>query len=647
MTNSAGSILSRNATLTVDGRPFITAQPVAQSVPTGSGATFSVVAGSPSPLSYQWRKDGVNLAGATASILTLDRTSPTSAGVYSVVVTNAAGSIASSNAPLTIGQGLLITAPPAAQTVPVGGTVTFSVEAGGAPAPAYQWIKDGAPLAGATQATLTLARITFVTAGSYAVRVSDSAGTVTSAAAELTVNGLDVVRTYFGPAPGGGTWALGVRPDNTATFLAFLPDLTAAIRAEVSISADGSFSVTGNTLDAEGTALPAARSFTLTGRITNGQVTGQVLGKTLTGAIDLGSAAGTGVYRASALLAAKGTTHAMVGPSGKILVMVATPAGIDGLVGELGSGNILNAVSANRAQVTLSVNATARWISVSYLPAGTTNPITFYGVPDSVRATAALGNLSIRTAAGTAEQTLIVGFALSGGSKTVLVRGIGPTLADFGVQGSLPDPKLDLLRQGSSSALATNDNWSADTGDVFARVGAFALPNGSRDAALVTTLDAGTYTAQLADAGGASGTALLELYDTGPSGSARLVNVSARSQVGTGGAVLIAGFNVTGTGPRRLLIRAIGPTLTAFGVSGALADPRLDLFTSGGAAIASNNDWDPAVAATSAAVGAFALPPGSWDSVLLVTLTPGSYTAQVSGVGDTAGLALVEIYEVP
>ncbi|WP_414663776.1 CAP domain-containing protein [Horticoccus sp. 23ND18S-11] len=256
-----------------------------------------------------------------------------------------------------------------------------------------------------------------------------------------------------------------------------------------------------------------------------------------------------------------------------------------------------------------------------------------------------LSNLSVRTGAGTGPQTLIVGFSVSGGNKPLLVRGIGPALTSFGVAGALSDPKLELYRE--TAQISANDNWLAADSPTFTGVGAFGLANGSKDAAMVVSVGPSSYTAQVSGANGGTGIALVELYDTaGDTSPARLVNVSARSQVGTGSNILIAGFSVAGTGPKKLLIRAVGPSLEAFGVSGTLADPKLELYGSAGKLV-ENDNWDPSVAGTFAQIGAFALTSGSRDAVLLVTLPPGNYTAQVSGVGGTTGVALVELYEIP
>jgi len=205
--------------------------------------------------------------------------------------------------------------------------------------------------------------------------------------------------------------------------------------------------------------------------------------------------------------------------------------------------------------------------------------------------------------------------------------------------------------------VASNDNWGGDA-QVFAigsQVGAFAFGSASsKDAALFSsTLGSGGYTVQITGVGNTTGIALAEIYDATPVSSflattPRLVNVSARAQVGIGADILIAGFAVGGTTPQTLLIRAVGPTLGVFGVAGSLADPKLELF-SGSTLLQSNDNWGGGALIASAAVsvGAFSLDGASKDAVLLVTLQPGSYTAQVSGVGNTTGVALVEIYEVP
>jgi hypothetical protein len=241
-----------------------------------------------------------------------------------------------------------------------------------------------------------------------------------------------------------------------------------------------------------------------------------------------------------------------------------------------------------------------------------------------------------------AGQTLIVGVVASGGARNILVRAAGPAIARFGLANVMTDPRLQLYND--TTLVLENDNWPASLADTFTSVGAFSFSTGSADAALLQSID-GPRSIQARGTG--PGIVLVEAYDTGTTNSPRLVNVSARNRVGTGDDILIAGFNLTGTGSKQLLIRAVGPKLAAFGVSGLLADPKLELYDSAGAKITENDNWNSTLAPTFTAVGAFALDASSRDAALVVSLLPGSYTVQVRGADGGTGEALVEIYEVP
>lgn len=268
-------------------------------------------------------------------------------------------------------------------------------------------------------------------------------------------------------------------------------------------------------------------------------------------------------------------------------------------------------------------------------------------------------NLSIRTNAGTGAQTLIVGFAIGGagttGTKPLLVRAVGPTLSLFGLSGLLADPVATVYQ--ASTVVASNDNWSGDAtvSARIAQVNAFGFASSaSLDAALALTPVGSDYTIQITGKNNGTGLTLAEIYDATLSGSftgttPRLINVSARTQVGTGSDVLIAGFVVGGTTGRTVLIRAIGPTLGVFGVGGVLADPKLELY-SGATLVQQNDNWggDAQLTTVGSSVNAFGIADASSkDSIMLVTLAPGLYSAQVSGVNNTTGVALIEVYEIP
>jgi hypothetical protein len=267
-------------------------------------------------------------------------------------------------------------------------------------------------------------------------------------------------------------------------------------------------------------------------------------------------------------------------------------------------------------------------------------------------------NISTRSYVGTSASVQIAGFVIRGtGRKTVLIRASGPALAQFGLGNLLADPKLELY--SGQTVITSNDNWSANAVDANTventakTVGAFGWTRGSKDAALVATLEPGNYTAKVSGADGGSGVALVEVYEADGVTPSRLINISTRSEVRSGAEVQIAGFVVSGSAPRRLLIRASGPALIPLGVTGTLADPQLELFDVAQKSLGTNNDWSADAAkaleieAARASAGGFNWSTGSKDAAMVVTLSPGNYTAIVSSANGGTGIALVEVYELP
>jgi M6 family metalloprotease-like protein len=447
----------------VGPRAFIAVQPQSKAVAVGTNATLSAGISATRSVSYQWRKDGVAIAGATNATLTFNQTTLADTGSYDVVVTDAGNTAVSFAARFAVVTPITIATQPQSQALPVGARATFTVATTGGGTATYQWRKNGTAIPGATTNTLTVSAVTNNDAGNFDVLVSDGVTSVTSAPAQLSI------------------------------------------------------------------------------------------------------------------------------------------------------------VAVSR-----------------------------------------IANLSIRTNAGTGAQTLIVGFVVGGsgttGTKSLLLRGVGPSLTAFGVPGALTDPKLELY--SSTTKISENDNWGGNpqVSSVGTQVGAFSLTGASsRDAALYTPSSAvGSYSVQITGIGGATGIALAEIYDATVAANfvattPRLVNVSARTVAGTGSDILIAGFVIAGDSPKTILIRAIGPTLAAFGVTGVLVDPKLELFNASAVKASENDNWGGTVALTGAfgRVGAFLLDATSRDAALLATLPPGNYTAQVSGVGAGRGVVLIEVYEVP
>jgi hypothetical protein len=426
----------------------------------------------------QWHKNGAPITGATHSILSFSSIATSDAGTYRVVATNPLGSVTSDDATLTIGSPPVITEQPVSQSVTQKSNVTFTVAASGTPAPTFQWKKNGVVISGATSSSFTLKAVNKGDTGDYSVDVRNSIGWVTSQRAALVVAN-----------QGGKSLADGENPDSG--------------------SADSSINTTG------------------------------------------------------------------------------------------------------------------------------------------------LVNLSVRANAGTGNDGLIVGFVIEGATtKPVLVRGVGPTLRDFGLTGVVADPQLALY--SGTTITASNDNWGANENAALiagtsARVGAFSLASEAVDSALMATLNTGAYTVQLSGKDSTSGTALVEVYDAAATGMTKLVNLSVRAHIGTASEAPNVGFVIAGTSPRRVMIRAVGPSLATFGVTGAIADPQLELFR-GATPIEQNDNWGGGsfLSTTFAQVGAFGFSDNaSRDAVLLTTLEPGAYTVVITGVNGATGIGLVEVYDMP
>jgi hypothetical protein len=522
--------------------PLIITPPVSRSVVAGANVTFSVAAGGTEPLSYQWRKNGIAIPGATAATLSLLNVQPADAASYAVLVGNSAGTTLSPSAILTVSVLPVITAQPANQTVAAGGRVSLSVTATGTGVLSYRWRKDGADVPNATSATLTFDPVQPAHAGSYVAVVSNAAGSTTSAAARITIASAPVISA----------------PPIAQT-------VTSGERAVFTVSATSPGTVSYQWFR-DGVAIPGATaaSFTLE------------------------------------------TVRPADGADYSVRITNAT-------------GSVMSAPTPLTVKFSRLTNLSTR----GFVPAG---------------------------------GALTPGFYVRGSNaKSLLIRAVGPTLSLFGVGAALGEAKLDVIAQDSSTVIASNNDWggTAALSTVFASVGAFPLAADSKDAALQTSLLPRSYTVRVTPGdAGMSGITLAEIYDAEAlTGSAsQLVNVSTLGFVGSGDNVLTAGFAISGNAPKRLLIRAVGPGLAAFGVGNPLTDPQLGLVPLGRSEpIATNDDWPDADALRAAfiAAGAFALPPGSKDAALVITLEPGAYTVIVSGVNGTAsGNALVEIYDL-
>jgi hypothetical protein len=225
----------------------------------------------------------------------------------------------------------------------------------------------------------------------------------------------------------------------------------------------------------------------------------------------------------------------------------------------------------------------------------------------------------------------------------MVLRALGPSLSGFGLSNVLRDPVLSVYNS-SGNLVGTNDNWQSDVNHSVVEAYGLPPPN-PLEAAQVRTLAPGAYTVVVTGKDATPGIALVELYDLSPLSNSKLGNTSTRGSVGTGDNVLISGFVVGDVDSATVVVRALGPSLAAHGVSGVLSDPTLTIYDSTGSAIASNDNWelDP----NGVYLGKNGLtPPDGLESALVLHLPAGAYTAVVRGAGGATGNALVEVYHL-
>jgi hypothetical protein len=240
----------------------------------------------------------------------------------------------------------------------------------------------------------------------------------------------------------------------------------------------------------------------------------------------------------------------------------------------------------------------------------------------------------------------IGGFIITGTApKHLLLRAIGPSLGQSGVPDALADTVLELHGPGGFVTVI-NDNWRDDPVQEAAILATGISPINNLESAIDTTLNPGAYTAVLRGKNNTSGVALIEIYDLSQSVLAKLANISTRAFVSTGDNIVIAGFtlgNHDGSDP--IVVRGLGPSLTAVGVTNALSDPMLELRDGNGALLVSDNNWQDNPGQAGELTAAGLAPANPLESAIAATLPPGLYTALLSGINNSAGIGLVEVYD--
>ena len=252
-------------------------------------------------------------------------------------------------------------------------------------------------------------------------------------------------------------------------------------------------------------------------------------------------------------------------------------------------------------------------------------------------------NIATRLQVQTGDNALIAGFIITGNvAKNVLIRGIGPSLAHFGIAGALQDPTIEL-HYPSGGMANSNNNWKDSQQTAIQATG--LAPSDNRESALLITLAPGAWTVVMRGIGTTTGVGLVEVYDLEQAADAKLANISTRGYVQTGENVMIGGFIIgSGNGAGRVVVRAIGPSLGAFGITNALPDPSLEIHNASGVTIAMNDDWRDDQAAEIQTTGL--APSNNLEAAIVETLPSGNYTAVVSGYQNATGVGLVEVYNL-
>jgi dUTPase len=250
---------------------------------------------------------------------------------------------------------------------------------------------------------------------------------------------------------------------------------------------------------------------------------------------------------------------------------------------------------------------------------------------------------------------LIEGFIVDGptGSiKKIIVRAIGPSLIPFGIADALTNPTLEI-RDVSGTIVATNNDWKTTqvvgliTSDQVAEINSTGVaPSDDRESAIIANLVPGSYTAVVRGVNNTTGTGVVDAYDLSGASPAKLANIATRGLVQAGDRLMVAGFIVQNA-PVRAVVRAIGPSLLAFGINNALADTTLELRDQNGHIVIQNDNWKVRSDGTSqqAELEATGLQPShDLEAALVADIQPGLYTAQVRGKNDTSGIGVVQVY---
>lgn len=483
--------------------------------------------------------------------------------------------------------------------------------------------------------------------------------------------------TYIGKFGDYGNWALRVNPDQSGLFVGYGKSDSSVIAVDVTVDASGVFKSPGAEVLANKStaatltgsirtplAAMAVSDFAVLGQIAfDRSVSGRVLGfdEAFNGALDGEPGPPPPYYSGSLIGGTEAQIQAIVSPNGRCVVVVDGPTS-GSASGWLDPGGKMNTILDGGANLALSLSPTAGTLNADLGD----EPLHFVGLASNVVPNKRLMNLSTRALGGAGDNVSIGGFVVAGtGTKRVLIRAVGPSLVAQGIAESeaMADPTIEIHDAlHGNKVTATNDNWvdnanSAEIAAVSSQIGATALsPDDTKSSALLLSLAPGVYSFVANGKSNTTGIVLLEIYDADASNpAAALVNISARARVAPGNGVTIGGFVVSGNAPKRLLVRAVGPSLATQGLPAdeVLVDPTITVHDAlhGNVVIASNDNWGdndnaPEIVATGARVGATPLTADDTTSAGMVLIVPpGVYSIVATGKAGASGIVLVEIYD--
>lgn len=608
-----------------------------------TGATAGVTAAPvlAEPFVFNWKSNvAIGTHRLSVRVTGLTNLSVTSSEVTVNVVANQPPRIAITSP--TASTGLVMNSPAVISTSPADSDGTVEL---------VEFFVNGSKVGSATKSPFQFSW-TPSSSGTFdlSVRATDDGGaTADSAVLSVIVDppattgsnqptvAYSVYRGDYGSVSESGRFAFAVGRNNRGTFVGYstAPAGRTYIWTDIPVNSDGTFSVR-----------ESESQVVLNGQVSATGVSGTMSGKTFIGPVTPSGGTFTPLMVTGTLTGLPNTRAvAIVGGDGSVTIYTANGNSREVGTSQLGSTGTFGYSAATGGRYAGTVANSASIVSGTV--SGAVSGSFLLRLQPS-----RISNISTRTLAGSGDRTLVAGFVVAGsGTKPLLIRAVGPTLANFGVANNLADPDISVLSR-TAALVAFNADWgnSAALAALASQVGAFPLTPGSRDASVQFSAAPGSYTAVVGGGTTVPASALVEIYDTETSSSAtsRISNISTRGQIASGD-TLIAGFVIAGDVRKRVLIRAVGPTLASFGLTGVIADPKIDVFAEG-TLIASNNDWTERAVASqvtsvSSAVGAFPLAAAGKDAATVLQLPPGSYTVQVAGVGNSSGMVLVEIYD--